>query len=165
LLKSLKPNKPVFMDTTFLLPFFRVNIEVEGFSLDKFESFLTKISKLHFSELSIFEAKAKIFRLSRENKAYTPALEDFGKNLTVLRGDERFIFHPYTGQDDRFFNSISAKDLALDSFDMIILAQALNIGLLVTEDEEILRIRDREEFVKDPTLRTLKIKRWKELEI
>lgn len=163
--KKLKLSKTVFMDTTFLLPFFRVEIEVESFSLDKFENFLTKISEVHFSELSIFEAKAKLFRLSRENTTYTQALGDFGKNLAVLREDEKFIFHPYTARDDECFNLILTKNWALDSFDIIILAQALNIRVLVTEDKEILRIRDREKFVKDPILGMATIKRWKELEI
>jgi hypothetical protein len=45
---------------------------------------------------------------------------------------------------------------------MIIIAQALNTGALITEDEEILSAREQTEFVKDPTLGKMKIIQWKE---
>jgi hypothetical protein len=52
-----------------------------------------------------------------------------------------------------------------DSFDMIIIAQALNTGTLTTEDKEILAVREQDASIKDPTLGKIKIKRWKELRI
>jgi len=161
----LKPGSipAVFLDTTFLLPFFQLEIAVKDFTIEDFKEFLTKASEIHVSELSIFEAKAKLFRLSRKNAAYMEALENFGNNLTVLRNDERFVFHPYTGQNDAHFNLISAKEWKLDSFDIIILAQALEVELLITEDEEILNLRDQETFVQDPQLGKLAIRRWREL--
>jgi len=63
----LKPdyNSAVFLDTIFLLLFFQIDINVKAFSLERYSQFLTKISEAHLSELSIFEAKAKLFRLSR----------------------------------------------------------------------------------------------------
>ncbi|MEM3381947.1 MAG: hypothetical protein QXQ11_07320 [Candidatus Bathyarchaeia archaeon] len=76
--------------------------------------------------------------------------------------DEKIIFHTYTAQDGEYFNLISAKRLDLDTFDMIIMAQAMNIGLLITEDREILNVRERPEFTDDPTLRRLKVRRWVE---
>jgi hypothetical protein len=153
----------VFLDTTFILPFFQVDIKVEGFNLTGFKEFLTKLPEAHFSQLSIFEAKAKLQRLSRKNAAYVKALKAFGANLTTLREDERFIFHPYTAQDDENFNRIYSKNLGLDSFDMIIVAQTISTGTLITEDREILRAREQTEFVKDPTLGKIKILRWREL--
>ena len=164
-MKKWKPDKipMAFLDTTFLLPFFQLDITIEAFSLKKFKDFLTKLSEIHVSELSIFEAKAKIFRLSRKNATYIHVLKNYGDNLAVLRGDEKFIFHPYTKADDTHFNLISAKNLNLDSFDIIILAQALDVGLLITEDKEILGLREQETFTKDPLLGKLVIKRWKEL--
>ena len=153
----------VFLDTTFILPFFQINIKVEAFTLSKFKEFLTKLPKVHFSELSIFEAKAKLQRLSRKNTTYMQALEAFGANLSILREDEKFVFHPYTAQDDENFNLIYSKNLELDSFDMIIVAQALNMNMLITEDKEILGIREQDAFIKDPRLGRIKIKQWKEL--
>jgi hypothetical protein len=151
-----------FLDTTFLLPFFQLDIAIEAFTLEKFRNFLERLSEVHVSELSIFEAKAKIFRLSGKDSAYTPALKNFGRNLALLREDEKFFFHPYMEADDTHFNLISSIK-SLDSFDIIILAQASNIGLLITEDKEILGLRERETFKKDPFLGKLLIRRWKEL--
>lgn len=152
-----------FLDTTFLLPFFQLDIAVEAFTLGKFKDFLEGLSEVHVSELSVFEAKAKIFRLSRKDSAYADALKNFGKNLALLREDEKFFFHPYMEVDDAQFNLISSINQNLDSFDIIILAQASNIGLLITEDKEILDLREREKFKKDPFLRKLLIRRWKEI--
>ena len=166
-MKKLKlgENPAAFLDTTFLLPFFQIDINVEAFNLDSYKEFLTKLSEVHLSELSIFEAKAKLFRLSRKDTTYKQALEIFGNNLAILREDEKFIFHQYTKHDDTHFNLISAKNLGLDSFDIIIVAQALDVGILITEDREILNIRNQEAFVKDPLLGKMMIKRWKELEL
>ena len=152
-----------FLDTTFILPFFQIDIDVEAFNLTKFKEFLAKLSQAHFSELSIFEAKAKLQRLSRKNTTYVQALKAFRTNLATLREDEKFVFHPYTAQDDENFNLIYSKNLGLDSFDMIIVAQALNTGTLITEDKEILSAREQTEFIKDPTLGKMKIIQWKEL--
>lgn len=154
-----------FLDTTFLLPFFQLDIDVEGFSPKGLEVFLSRLDKAHFSELSIYEAKAKLFRLSRRDERYADALENFGGNLAVLRDDEMISFHPYSELDDRRFNLISGKDLDLDVFDMIILAQAVDVGFLLTEDEEILNLRGEKAFVEDPELKRLEIRRWKELDV
>ena len=156
-------SQEAFLDTTFILPFFQVDINVEAFTLKKFKEFLTRLSKIHFSELSIFEAKAKLQRLSTKNAAYLQALKAFGANLATLREDEKIVFHPYTAEDDENFNLIHSKNLGLDSFDTIIIAQALSIGTLITEDKEILSVREKTAFTRDPTLGKIKIKRWKEL--
>jgi hypothetical protein len=160
---KLGKSSGAFLDTTFILPFFQIDINVEAFNLTKFKEFLTKLPQAHFSELSVFEAKAKLHRLSRKNTSYMQALKAFGTNLATLREDERFIFHPYTAQDDKNFNLIYSKNLELDSFDMIIVAQTINTGMLITEDREILRAREQTEFIKDPTLGKIKIIQWKEL--
>ena len=77
----------------------------------------------------------------------------------------KIIFHPYTLRDDEYFNIISSKNLGLDSFDIIILAQAPNTGMLLTEDKGILSIREQETFLKDPILGKIAIKQWKELRL
>lgn len=154
----------VFLDTTFLLPFFQLDIDVEGFSLERFETFLSRLDEVHGSELSIYEAKAKLYRLSRRDRRYADALKSFGENLAILRADETFSLHPYTRQDDSRFNLISGKGLDLDVFDMIIVAQAVEVRLLITEDREILKLRSQKAFIEDPDLNKLEIRRWKELD-
>ena len=37
------------------------------------------------------------------------ALEAFGDNLAVLQEDEKFIFHPYTAQDDKHLHNFRLK--------------------------------------------------------
>ena len=162
----MKPGEAseAFLDTTFLLPFFQLKIDVEGFSLEGFEAFLSGLDKAHFSLLSVYEAKAKLFRLSRRDERFANALEDFGGNLAVLRDDEMITFHTYTRMDDLRFNLISGKGLDLDVFDMIIVAQAVDVGFLLTEDEDILRLRGERSFVEDPELEELEIRRWRELD-
>lgn len=162
----MKPGEAseAFLDTTFLLPFLQLEIDVDGFSLEGFEAFLSGLDEAHFSLLSVYEAKAKLFRLSRRDERYADALEDFGGNLAVLRDDEMITFHTYTRVDDLRFNLISRKGLDLDVFDMIIVAQAVDVGFLLTEDKEILSLRNEEAFLEDPGLNKLKIRRWKELE-
>jgi len=140
-----------------------MNINVEAFTLSRFKEFIAKLSQIHFSELSIFEAKAKICRLSKRDTSYMQALEAFGDNLAVLQEDEKLIFHPYTAQDDKYFNIIFAKNLGLDVLDTIILVQAIKVGTLITEDKEILYLREQNGYTKDPIFGKLKIKRWKEL--
>lgn len=162
----MKPGKTskAFLDTTFLLPFFQLDIDVDGFSLERFEAFLSRLDEVHFSELSIYEAKAKLFRLSRRDERYADALKSFGGNLAVLRDDEMISFHPYTRLDDLRFNLISGKGLDLDVFDMVIVAQAVDVGFLITEDREIINLRGEKAFGEDPELKKLEIRRWKELD-
>jgi len=158
-------NSAVFLDTTFLLPFLQIEVDIEAFSLDNFREFLTKIPEVHFSELSVFESKAKLYRLSRKNAVYMQALKNFGINLATLREDEKIVFHPYDERDDVYFNLISSKNFGLDSFDIIIMAQALDVGVLITEDKEILRAREDKAFTDDSILGKMKIKRWRELRL
>ena len=46
----------VFLDTTFLLVFFQIDIDVEAFTLDRFKEFIEAF-QIYFSEFFIFEAK------------------------------------------------------------------------------------------------------------
>jgi hypothetical protein len=100
-------------------------------------------------------------KLSKRDASYKQALDSFGSNLAVLQEDERFVFRPYTKNDDARFNTISAGKFELDSFDTIKVAQALDLGLLVTEGREILSLKENPAFTKDPTLGKLEIRQWK----
>jgi len=132
----------LFLDTTYILPFFQVPIRVEGFELSDFKTLTANLSKVHVSELSIYEAKAKLTRLSKARRGYEQALQMFGRNLNVLRLDERFVFHSYTSEADECFNQLLASARRLDAFDILILSEAYVIGELLTEDEDLLTFRD-----------------------
>jgi hypothetical protein len=153
----------LFLDTTYLLPFFQVPIGVEGFELSKFKMLIAGLSKVHVAELSIYEAKAKLLRLSKVRRRYEEALRVFGQNLDVLRSDGKFVFHNYTIEADERLNQLSLLAERLDAFDLITLSEAFTVGELLTEDEDILAFRDSERFAQNPTSKSIKIRRWKEI--
>lgn len=154
----------LFLDTTYILPFFQVPIRVEGFELSDFKTLTANLSKVHVSELSIYEAKAKLTRLSKARRGYEQALQMFGRNLNVLRLDERFVFHSYTSEADECFNQLLASARRLDAFDILILSEAYVIGELLTEDEDLLTFRDSDQFTKSPLSKSIRIRCWKEID-
>ena len=122
----------VFVDTTYLMPFFYLNIDVNGFSREKFREKLLDFRRIHVSEISIVEVKAKIVRM--HNRKIN---EVFRESLSVLRNDEHFVFHGYTADDDTRFEEIGKMNL--DFIDRIIVSQAFSVGFLLTEDSQILK--------------------------
>jgi len=122
----------VFIDTTYLMPFFHLDIDVEGFSREIFREKLSHFKLIHASEISLIEIKAKIIKM-RDTKIN----KIFRENLSVLRDDDRFVFHGYTADDDVRFEEI--EQLNLDFIDSLIVSQAFNVGLLLTEDWKILK--------------------------
>ena len=122
----------VFVDTTYLMPFFYLDIDVDGFSREKFRENLSGFRRIHVSEISIVEVKAKIIRM-KDRKIN----EVFRESLSVLRGDEHFVFHGYTADDDARFEEI--EEMNLNFIDRIIVSQAFSVGFLLTEDSQILK--------------------------
>jgi len=157
-------NRELFLDTTYILPFFQVPITVEGFELSDFKMLIANLSKVHVSELSIYEAKAKLTRLSKARRGYEQALRVFGRNLDVLRLDEKFVFHSYTSEADECFNQLLASAKRLDAFDLLILSEAFTVGELLTEDEDLLTFRDSDQFAKSPLSKSIRIRCWKEID-
>ena len=157
-----KAPAELFIDTTYLLPFFQVPIKVKDFNLSDFKAFIANLSKVHVSELSVYEAKAKLLRLSEIHRPYEKALRAFSENLDILRMDEKFVFQTYTGEADRLFNQIHATVKRLDAFDLIILSEAFMVGQLLTEDTEILSLRNSDEFARNPLFNSIRVMSWKD---
>jgi len=157
-------NRELFLDTTYILPFFQVPITVEGFELSDFKMLIANLSKVHVSELSIYEAKAKLTRLSKARRGYEQALRVFGRNLNVLRLDEKLVFHSHTSEADECFNQLLASAKRLDAFDLLILSEAFTVGELLTEDEDLLTFRDSDQFAKSPLSKPIRIRCWKEID-
>jgi len=134
---------------------------VENFTPAKFIEYLTSIDEIHFSEISILEAKAKIHRLSQRNQAYRASYYEFGENLSILREDDKIHFHSYQPEDDKRVTYIAGTGLKLDAFDMLIIAQATRVGHLLTEDRDILSIR-KTGMLRVPSMKGLLIENWKE---
>jgi hypothetical protein len=156
----LQKGRELFIDTTYLLPFLQIPIRSKGFNLSDFRKFMSKLSRVHVSELSVYEAKAKLLRMSRSHGEYDKMLSTFGENLNVLRADEKFAFRSYTEEADRRFNQLVTVAKRLDAFDLIILCEASTVGDLLTEDTEILSLRDSHQFAQTPPFNSMKIRSW-----
>jgi hypothetical protein len=159
----LEKGNELFIDTTYLLPFLQVPIRIKGFTLSDFREFIANLSRVHVSELSVYEAKAKLLRLSKIHRGYGRVLRAFGENLNVLRTDEKFLFRSYTGEADQRFNQLTTVAKRLDAFDLIILSEASTVGKLLTEDTNILSFRDSDQFAETPPFNSMEIKSWKDV--
>lgn len=126
--------REMFLDTTYVMPFFYLDIDVKGFSRDDYKEVIRSLDKIHFSEVSIIEAKAKCQKMGEKVN------EKFNEGLSVLSADEKVVIHGYRPVDDRKFNEL--LPYGLDFFDRIILAQAYSVGNLLTEDSKLLKVKN-----------------------
>jgi len=124
--------REIFLDTTYVMPFFYMDIDVKGFSRKKYAEIIQRIDKIHISEISIFEAKAK----SLQNKS-KEVLRKFNEGLSILRADKRVVIHGYTAEHDRTLNEMLNLLNDMNIIDLIIVSQAKEIGILLTEDRVI----------------------------
>ncbi len=130
--------REIFLDTTYVMPFLYLDIDVEGFSRKKFAELIRKLDRIHISEISIFEAKAKSLQIKDRN-----VLKKFNEGLSILRSDEKVIIHGYTAKTDENFNEMLNMLNDLNIIDLIIIAQAKEVGVLLTEDRIIHKHKDK----------------------
>ena len=129
--------KELYLDTTYVMPFLFLDIDVKGFSRNIYKEILKSLERIHISEVSLIEAKAKSLKLDIPiNKVN----EKFNEGLSVLSSDEKVVIHRYNAMDDLKFNDFD--NLQLDFFDRIIFAQSAAIGLFLTEDRKLLNIKN-----------------------
>lgn len=138
-------------------------IAVQGFKLSDFKALIRNLFKVHAAELSIYETKAKLLRLSRVHAGYDEPLRQFGKNLESLRLDEKFVFHHYDRESDDHLNQLLRFAEDTDAFDLAILSQAFTVGELLTEDRDLLALKDKVEFSKSTLSTRIKISCWKDI--
>ena len=129
--------KELYLDTTYVMPFLFLDIDVKGFSRDTYKEIIKSVNRIHISEISFIEAKAKSLKLNLSQKKVN---EKFNEGLSVLSSDEKVIIHKYNALDDLKFNEFDK--LQLDFFDRIILAQSASVGFLLTEDCRLLDLND-----------------------
>jgi predicted nucleic acid-binding protein len=129
--------KELYLDTTYVMPFLFLDIDVKGFSRDTYKEIIKSVDRIHISEISLIEAKAKSLKLNLSQKKVN---EKFNEGLFVLSSDEKVIIHRYNALDDLKFNEFDT--LQLDFFDRIILAQSASVGFLLTEDGKLLDLKD-----------------------
>jgi len=129
--------REIFLDTTYVMPFFYMDIDVKGFSRKKYAELIQKLEKIHLSEISIFEAKVKSLKTRS-----TEVLEKFNRGLSILRSDRRVEIHGYTAEHDRALNDMLELLRDVNIIDLIIISQAREVGVLLTEDRVIHEHRD-----------------------
>jgi len=147
-------GKRILLDTTYLLPFFKIPIDVGRFERAQFKKILAHYTSIHFAEISLYEVKAKLVRLKKKTKVNDTIFEAFWHNWTVLREDPKFIIEPYQEGIDKNLNVISSRFLSLDVFDSLILATAMKVGTVLTEDEDIHGVKS------DVFFKNLRILSW-----
>jgi hypothetical protein len=119
------------------MPFFYLDIDVKGFFRSVYKEVIKSLERIHVSEISIIEAKAKSLKLSKKKSKVN---EKFNEGLSVLSADEKVVIHGYRAMDDKKFNEF--QPLGLGFFDAVILAQSCTVGILLTEDSRLLRLKD-----------------------
>ena len=146
----------IFLDTTFLLPFFGIRPKIKKYSSTQFKETLKGFKEIHITYLSVYETKAKIFRMHKKGTISRTVLDKFWYALKILLEDKRFFFHTYDESIDKNLNDFLEK-YSLDIFDALILASAVNkTDILLTEDSSLLSInKDLENKIR--------IKNWEKL--
>ena len=129
--------RELYLDTTYVMPFFYLDIDVKGFSRSVYKEVIELLDRIHVSEISIIEAKAKSLKIGRKRSEVN---EKFNEGLSVLSADEKVVIHEYISKDDKKFNEF--LPLGLGFFDTVILAQSSTVGNLLTEDSKLLRLED-----------------------
>ena len=129
--------RELYLDTTYVMPFFYLDIDVKGFTRTVYKEVIKSLERIHVSEISIIEAKAKSLKLSKNKSKVN---EKFNEGLSVLSADEKVVIHGYRAMDDKKFNEF--QPLGLGFFDAVILAQSCTVGILLTEDSRLLRLKD-----------------------
>ncbi len=129
--------RELYLDTTYVMPFFYLDIDVKGFSRTRYKEVIKSLDKIHLSEISIIEAKAKSLKIGEKRSDVN---KRFNEGLSVLSADEKVVIHGYRSMDDKMFNEFIL--LGLDFFDAVILAQSCTVGNLLTEDSKLLHLND-----------------------
>ena len=129
--------RELYLDTTYVMPFFYLDIDVKGFSRSAYKEVIKSLERIHVSEISIIEAKAKSLKIGRKRSGVN---EKFNEGLSVLSTDEKVVIHGYRAMDDKKFNEL--LPLGLGFFDTVILAQSCVVGILLTEDSQLLHLKD-----------------------
>ncbi|MHA1665489.1 MAG: hypothetical protein ACTSVW_06610 [Candidatus Njordarchaeales archaeon] len=132
-------SKNLLLDTTFLLPYFGLDLgNINAFVDTLYE----KLPKLYFAEISVYEAKFKIVSLYRKKRIPWVIVNNFGANLSVLEDSKKIIFIKYCRNVDRYVNELENKlPRKLGILDEIIVATAISFGNLLTIDEKILELK------------------------
>ena len=77
--------RELYLDTTYVMPFFYLDIDVKGFSRTVYKDVINSLERIHLSEISIIEAKANSLRICEKR---SDANKKFNEGLSVLSADK-----------------------------------------------------------------------------
>lgn len=98
--------RELLLDTTFLLPFFEIDLgEINRIVEDLY----SKLPALYYAEISIYEAKFKLVSLYRKKRISFDIIKNFWRNLSILKDDEKIIFVPYDARIDDYVKQVREK--------------------------------------------------------
>ena len=129
----------ILLDTTYILPFYGLNIGIHNFEND-FEEILLSSQRLGISQISILEAKGKLSRILRNTKF----IKNYELGFTTITKSGRFEILDFV---DSEIDRTSTKIYLFghnDLFDCIIAATALKEAeVFVTEDAPLKKIMNK----------------------
>jgi hypothetical protein len=149
----------LLLDTTYLLPAFGVQMQLEGFE-ERFPKVL-KTYSVSYNPISLVEAKWVILRLGRKRAADRGELiERYRLGLKVLLADERLKQTSLTSEAvERVADGLLVDNGTKDYFDRTIYGTACaSNSLLLTEDEELHALKTT-----DSTPRPSDVVAWRDL--
>ena len=130
-----------FLDTTYLMPLFQLDITIEGFEEEFHEIFQSGRFYFLFSPVSILEIKWQIIKLSKSGHSIDELEKASSRALRTIQKTEQFKLVNFV---DEAINSVSfelRKQGHNDLFDTIILGSALSTAaIFVTEDEPLRKV-------------------------
>jgi len=147
------------LDTTYLLPTFGVGVRLEGFRT-LFPRILEEYTVL-YNPVSIVEAKWIVLRLAKQRPdKRTELLRRFRKGLNAILMDKRLRQTELTNPEVEAVADILLTGMGMaDYFDRLIYATAAyRKAILLTEDEELIRVARRED-VEAPA----RVLRWRDI--
>ena len=139
-------RKIIFLDTTYVMPFFQIQINIKNFDKNTFEKILRKFQLIILSEISLIEILFKLTKMYIKKKVPENIFQTFKENLSILREDRKIKIKPITSIDiDNYLYFLKLK-YNLNPIDMLILAQGIEADIILTEDKNILKISEEKSF-------------------
>ena len=128
----------VFLDTTYLMPFFGLETSIENLNNQFIEILKQEKYKFLFSPIAIIEIKWQLFKLVKSGYDEELLETSFSQALSSLEIDKRFSVVNFI---DSKINDIAYELRKIghnDYFDTIIASSAIwNASIFVTEDKQL----------------------------
>jgi len=132
----------LLVDTTYLLP--AIGISVKGIPSDGMVRLIEKEHEICVSDISIFELSAKG---AKHVAAGTLSGERVARGIRAVVHDGTVTMIPFH-ESTLLLTAFKLRNILSDFIDCLILASAIHHSdMLITEDDDIIDIKNDEEFI------------------